>query len=107
MESAVDVYAGFDISVRVKHNERHAWIADIDIMRDGASVLDEWPRTTQPEWRTADEAIRDGIEWARHTITHRFLHDPSRSEVTERGRAQNWFSDELERRPGAVITRVG
>ncbi|WP_244831064.1 DUF6566 family protein [Caballeronia sp. TF1N1] len=107
MESAVDVYAGFEISVRAKRNEREAWVADIDVRRDGASVIDEWPQTTQPEWRTIDEALRDGIEWARRTIRHRFLNDPSHSDVAERERAQTWFNDELEHRPGAVVVRVG
>ncbi|WP_050453628.1 DUF6566 family protein [Candidatus Burkholderia verschuerenii] len=82
MESAIDVFAGFNISVATRRNDRGAWVADLDVSRDGKPLLAAWPETTQPEWRTPQEAIRDGIE-----------------------RAQSWFNGEMQHRSGVTFTR--
>jgi hypothetical protein len=104
MESAFDVYAGYEISVATRRNERGAWVADLTVRRDGKSPF-EWPETVQPEWRTSDEAIRDGIERARRVIVQHSPHDDDHSWVSTRGHAQTWFSAEAERLSGNVFTR--
>jgi hypothetical protein len=105
MESAVDVFAGFNIAVTTRRNERGAWIADLDVSRDGKPAFDRWPETVQPEWRTADEAVRDGIERARRVIQLHIIKVDGHSLVATRARAQTWFTGEMEHRGGITFTR--
>jgi hypothetical protein len=105
MKSAVDVFAGFDITVATKLNERGAWIADLSVSRDGKSPFERWPETVQPEWRTPEEAVRDGIERARRVIRHHLAQADSHSWVPQRSRAQSWFNGEMQHRAGITFTR--
>ncbi|SAL04003.1 DUF6566 family protein [Caballeronia ptereochthonis] len=104
METAFDVFAGYEISVTTRRNERGAWVADLDVRRDGQSRFD-WPETVQPEWRTADEAVRDGIERARRVIGQHLANPDNHSWVATREHAQTWFSAEAQRLSGNVFTR--
>jgi hypothetical protein len=104
MESAFDVYAGFEISVATRRNERGAWVADLSVNRDGKPVLAPWPETVQPEWRTPDEAIRDGIERARRVIRQHLDYRAHHSWVATRRHAQTWFTTETERLSGHTFT---
>ncbi|HEX4567186.1 MAG TPA: DUF6566 family protein [Vicinamibacterales bacterium] len=47
---------------------RRVYVADLKVSRDGRSLIDVWPETVQPEWRTPEQAIRDGVERARRAI---------------------------------------
>ncbi|CCD40054.1 hypothetical protein BKIR_c60_2315 [Candidatus Paraburkholderia kirkii UZHbot1] len=104
MESTFDVYAGYQISVTTRRNERGAWVADIDVPREGQEAF-EWPETVQPEWRTQDEAIRDAIERARRVIGQHLPQNDDHSWVSTRQHAQTWFSEEAEHLSGNVFTR--
>jgi hypothetical protein len=68
MKPFVDCYAGFEISVFTRLNAYGAYVADPKVSRDGRSLIDVWPKTVQPEWRTSEQAIRDGVERARRAI---------------------------------------
>jgi hypothetical protein len=105
MDSAIDVYAGYQISVTTRRNERGAYMADLKVSRDGQSIIDAWPETIQPEWRTPGEAIRDGIERAQRVIRQRFMDAEAHSWVAARGQAQSWFSGELQHQSGVTFTR--
>jgi hypothetical protein len=106
MESAIDVFAGFNISVNARRNDRGAWVADLDVSRDGKPLLAAWPETTQPEWRTPQEALRDGIERARRAIAQNFLKAADgHSWSGTRERAQSWFNGEMQHRSGVTFTR--
>ncbi len=107
MAYAVDFFLGFDISVGLKLNERGAWIADVKISKSDRAEINEWLRTVQPEWRTADEATRDGIEWARRTIRQRFEKNESQSGVAARERDTAWFTGTMERQAGSIVGREG
>ncbi|SAK81141.1 hypothetical protein AWB78_03893 [Caballeronia calidae] len=104
MESAFDVYAGFEISVATRRNERGAWVADVNVSRDGQAAFAPWPETVQPEWRTADEAVRDGIERARRMIRQHLDGSDVHSWVVTRRHAQTWFITETERSSGHTFT---
>lgn len=105
MDSAFDVYAGFEISVVTRHNERGAWVADLIVSRDGHSQFDAWPETVQPEWRTADEAIRDGIERARRVIQQHLMRADGHSWTATRAPAQTCFGSESAHSPGGTSIR--
>ncbi|BAN26230.1 DUF6566 family protein [Caballeronia insecticola] len=105
MDSAFDVYAGYQISVATRRNERGAWVADLDVQRDGKSPF-AWPETVQPEWSTANEALRDGIERARRVIAQHLTPADNHSWVATRQHAQTWFSAEAERLSGNVFTHT-
>lgn len=68
MKPFVDCYAGFEICVATRLNAYGADVADLKVSRDGRSLIDVWPETVQPEWRTPEQAIRDGVERARRAI---------------------------------------
>ncbi|AQH00718.1 hypothetical protein A9R05_17365 [Burkholderia sp. KK1] len=97
MRPALDAFRGFSIAVEVRQNERGAWVAEIDFSKDGQPVVDVWPRTTQPEWLTAEEATRDGIEWARRVLMQQYG-QASHSWVATRERASAWVQSEVDRR---------
>ncbi|WP_109477208.1 DUF6566 family protein [Paraburkholderia sp. C35] len=82
---------GFLISVRPEHNAYGAWVAHVTISRGGQTVIDTRPETIQPEWSTAEEAIRDATEWGRRYIDHHFGVQQPRSWVVVRARAEQWF----------------
>ncbi|MDR5780718.1 hypothetical protein QCE63_14945 [Caballeronia sp. LZ065] len=105
MDSAFDVYAGHEISIATRRNERGAWIADLTVRHDGKSSF-TWPETVQPEWRTSDEAVRDGIERARRMIRQHLQHPDDRSWLATRRHAQTWFSAEAERLSGNVFAHT-
>lgn len=104
MESAFDVYAGFEISVAAKRNDRGAWIANVSVTRDGQAALAPWPETVQPEWRTPDEAVRDALERARRAIGQALAAGKSHSWVATRRHAQTWFTADSERLSGHTFT---
>ena len=107
MGYAVDCFAGFDICVGAKLNKCGAWIADVKISGTGQPEINEWLQTVQPEWRTADEAIRDGIEWARRSIRQRFKKTEPHSWVAARERDTVCFTDTVEHPRRSVIGRDG
>ncbi|WP_256701908.1 DUF6566 family protein [Burkholderia sp. SRS-W-2-2016] len=72
-------YRGTLIAVTAYQNARHAWIADIALIRDGqqmqlpAGIANAQPIT--PEWLTEAEALRAGVEHGRYLVD-RALPDP-------------------------------
>lgn len=56
-------YREFEIAVRPERNERGAWVASVSIRRGTGTPVYDRPMTIQPEWRTEEEAVRDGVEW--------------------------------------------
>ncbi|SAK61065.1 hypothetical protein AWB77_02099 [Caballeronia fortuita] len=107
MEYAFDVHAGFEISAAARRNERGAWVADVTVSRDGKAAFARWPEPVQPEWRTADEAVRDGIERAQRIIRQHLTNGDDHSWVAARRHAQTWFTTETERRSGHIFTHGG
>ncbi|SAK97584.1 hypothetical protein AWB79_07488 [Caballeronia hypogeia] len=105
MDSAIDVYAGFEISVATRRNERGAWIADLSVSRDGKPAFEPWTETVQPEWRTCDEAVRDGLERARRVIRQHAGGGDDHSWIVTRRHAQSWFTTETDRLSGHTFTR--
>jgi len=104
MEPFVDSYAGFEITVLTRRDERGAYVADLVVSREGRKLIDVWPQTVQPEWGTREEAIRDGVERARCVIRRRFLEHGEHSWVTTRERAQSWFNGEMQHHAGSTVT---
>jgi hypothetical protein len=104
MESAFDVYAGFEISVATRRNERGAWVADLTVSRDGQAALAPWPETVQPEWRNEDEAIRDGIERARRVIRQHLTNGHDHASIVTPRHTQTWFMTETDRLSGHTFT---
>lgn len=94
MKCVSDTFMGFAISVRVGLNDRNAWVAEIEFSKGDTPLLDIWPRTTQPEWLTPEEAIRDAIEWSRRTLIQQ-SQCPSHTWVETRERASNWARSEV------------
>jgi hypothetical protein len=108
MESAFDafdVYAGYHITISAVRNDRGAWVARLKVNHDGEPLLDAWPETVQPEWRTSAEAVRDGIERARRVIRQRYLAAEEPSTLAVRERTQTWFSGEMAHRAGVTFIR--
>jgi hypothetical protein len=101
----VDHYAGFEISVATRLNERGAYVADIGVSRDGRPMIDRWPETVQPEWRTRDEAVRDAVERAGRLIQQRFMDLATHSWVATRDHAQSWFNGAIQNPAGITFTR--
>lgn len=97
MPTAVS-YGEFEIIVTPSQNTRGAWVAEVCVRRGDQPVLDERPKTVQPEWINEDEAIRDGVEWGRRYIDREFNSPPSRSWTAERAHAETWFRDTEEKR---------
>ncbi|SAK93853.1 hypothetical protein AWB75_06730 [Caballeronia catudaia] len=106
MRVGMDAFMGFNFVVEVHQNERGAWFAKIEFSRDGRPLVDVFPRTTQPEWLTDEEAIRDGIEWARRTLMQQSGR-PSHSWVASRARAYVWARSEVDRHPDGTTFHNG
>lgn len=59
---------GYMIVADATQGERGQWLARISVTRDGEPVQLEAPETVAPYWSTRQEAIRDGLERARHLL---------------------------------------
>ncbi|KXU82143.1 hypothetical protein CI15_31675 [Paraburkholderia monticola] len=105
MRPFVDHFAGFDIAVVTRREERGAYVAEIEVSRGGRKLIDAWPQTVQPEWLTPEEAIRDGLERARCLIRRRLTESVDHSWVATRGRAQSWFNGEMQHHAGSTVSR--
>ena len=105
MRPFVDHFAGFDISVVTRRDVRGAYVAELEVSRDGRKLIDTWPQTVQPEWLTPEEAIRDALERARCVIRRRVMGSEDHSWVTTRGRAQSWFNGEMQSHAGSTVSR--
>ena len=103
MDLAIVSSAGFEIAVKAARNANHAWVANVEVRRDGELIFDTCPATVQPEWLTSDEAVRDGIEWARRLIHRRFEAHESQSWVGARLHATDWYREKEERYVGQVV----
>ncbi|WP_232292876.1 DUF6566 family protein [Paraburkholderia xenovorans] len=86
-------YGEFEIVVRPEPNERGAWIASVSISRGAGTPVYDRPMTTQPEWLTEEEAVRDGVEWGYQFIDRELIARRPQSSVAERSRAEHWFRD--------------
>jgi hypothetical protein len=106
MERATFSRAGFEIMVRAERNSRNAWIAHVEVRRDAQSLINGGQGTVQPEWLTAEEAVRDGIDWARRMINQRFEPHDASSWVVARSHAATWFRKEEEAQTGRMIAEV-
>jgi hypothetical protein len=65
------VYEGYELVAQAAQNARGAWYATVTVRQDGVSIAVLDGDTTQPEWLTADEALRDGIDRGRAFVEHR------------------------------------
>lgn len=63
-------YEGYELAARAAQNARGAWYASVTVLQDGVSVAVLDGDTTQPEWLTAVEALRDGIDRGRAFVDH-------------------------------------
>jgi hypothetical protein len=59
---------GYMIVAEATQVERGQWLPRISVTRDGEPVPLEAPETVGPYWATREEAIRDGLERARHLL---------------------------------------
>ncbi|WP_164701973.1 DUF6566 family protein [Paraburkholderia caledonica] len=106
MSPEFDAFMGFNILVEVRQNDRGAWSAEIELSKDGLPVVHACPRTIQPEWLTAEEATREGIEWARPSLIHQCT-GPSHSTVATRQRTFVRAHSEIDRRPHGTTFHDG
>ncbi|WGS53702.1 hypothetical protein LFL96_21900 [Paraburkholderia sp. D15] len=98
MNESTETYGEFDIIVHAETNPFGAWIARVSVRRGTTTLVDVRPATVQPQWRTEPEATRDGIEWGRRFIDRELDARPSRSWVSDRAHAENWFRDAAQTR---------
>ncbi|MBI0331798.1 hypothetical protein I6G79_33200 [Burkholderia plantarii] len=66
----IDLYRGHEIRVGARRNARGAWVPEIAMYRDGRPVDCPMPEPVGPEWLTAAEAVRDGVERGRYFVDH-------------------------------------
>jgi hypothetical protein len=64
-------YLDHHAKVTAQRNARGAWVPQIQITRDREPVQFDMPQEVAPEWLTADEAVRAGVERARLFIERR------------------------------------
>ncbi|MCG1055640.1 hypothetical protein KQH49_12170 [Mycetohabitans sp. B5] len=64
-------YLDHHVTVTAQRNARGAWVSQVQITRDGNPVQFDMPQEATPEWLTADEAMRAGLERARLLIERR------------------------------------
>lgn len=61
-------YLDHHVMVMAQRNAQGAWLPQVQITRDGNPVQFDMPQEATPEWLTADEAVRAGLERARLLI---------------------------------------
>lgn len=69
--AAVLDYLDHHVRVTAQRNARGAWVPQVQITRDRDPVQFDMPQEATPEWLTADEAVRAGLERARLLIERR------------------------------------
>ncbi|PNL06436.1 hypothetical protein EFP20_17550 [Burkholderia glumae] len=65
-----ELYRGHEIQVGARRNARGGWLPEIAMYRDGRPVDCPMPEPGGPQWQTAAEAVRDGLERGRYVIDH-------------------------------------
>jgi uncharacterized protein DUF6566 len=70
MQTHVFEHRGYKIAVQPEQNAYGAWQAKVSVRHADSPVAEFRPETTQPEWLTQEEAVRDGIEWGTRFIDH-------------------------------------
>jgi hypothetical protein len=68
MQTHTLAWRGYEIAVQPEQNELGAWRAKVNVWKASEMLTEFCPETVQPEWLTAAEAVRDGIEWGRRFI---------------------------------------
>ncbi|WP_052409711.1 DUF6566 family protein [Paraburkholderia oxyphila] len=63
MQSHVFEHRGYEIAVQPEQKAYGAWQAKVSVRHADSPVAEFRLGTTQPEWLTQEEAVRDGIEW--------------------------------------------
>jgi hypothetical protein len=64
-------YEGYVLAVHAEQNSLGAWCPRISVLKDGATVAVLDTETTQPEWSTEEEAVRDGVDQGRAFVERR------------------------------------